>query len=72
MQQTLEMNERQLAEVNSMTQTDARNWLVKYDAEQADYWQNAPDDWDFVQCVRENLRDFGPVDEPPVRYSSHR
>jgi hypothetical protein len=49
-------------DVNQLTQTEARAWLMFYDSEAASYWASLPiQSTDFVRCVRENVRDFGEV-----------
>ena len=49
-------------DVNQLTQTEARAWLMFYDSEAASYWASLPvQSTDFVQCVRENVQDFGLV-----------
>lgn len=38
----------------------ARFWLIVNDPEAADFWASLPADSDFVNDVRQNIRDFGP------------
>ncbi len=46
-------------ELAALTQTQARNWLIKYDRDAAEFWQSLPDSENFTQAVAENIRDFG-------------
>lgn len=38
----------------------ARQWLVVFDSEAADFWLSLPEDSDFVGAVRDNINSFGP------------
>ncbi len=46
-------------DVNQLTQTEARAWLMYYD--EYEFWVKQPLDTDFVFAAYENVRDFGPV-----------
>ncbi|MBP3955454.1 hypothetical protein J8F10_09185 [Gemmata sp. G18] len=47
------------ADIDAMTQEQARQWLIANDREAADYWAELPADTDFREAVTVNCRDFG-------------
>lgn len=51
------------AEIDAMTQEEARQWLIANDREAADFWSELPAETDFKATVGDNCRDFG-FDEP--------
>lgn len=45
----------------TLTDDEARNWLVVNDKEAAEFWRDQPQEV-LIEAVGENLRDFGDFD----------
>lgn len=50
---------RNQKDLDSLTQEEAREWLLVNDREGYEYWSSLDLDSDFKECVAENIRDFG-------------
>lgn len=49
--------------IAKMSQEQARQWLIANDSEGAHIWRTLPDTTDFKACVRDNVRDYGSIND---------
>lgn len=56
-------------DVQALTQEQAREWLIKYDKEAADYWRELPANTDFKRAVLDNCNDFGYAEKPIISFT---